>query len=234
MKRFYSEATAEPDVGGFNVALDGKPVRTPGKRPLRLPTRPMGEAIAAEWRNQGDEIAPASMPFTRLANSAVDRTAPHRAQVIEQVAAYAGADLLCYRAEGPAALVERQSAEWQPVLDWLTEVHGATLSVTTGIAPVAQQQDALLAVHTTVAGFDDFRLTGLHAATAPTGSVALALALAAGRIDAEEAWRTAHLDERFQLGRWGGDQEAERRLDSLRGEIAAAARFMALSQGDGC
>jgi chaperone required for assembly of F1-ATPase len=233
VKRFYAAVTAEPGDGDFLVALDGKPVRTPGKRPLRLPTGPMGEAIAAEWRDQGDEIAPQSMPLTRLANSALDRTAPRREQVIEQVAVYAGADLLCYRAEGPAELVERQAAEWQPVLGWLSETHGALLSVTTGIAPVVQQQDALLAILGAVAGFADFRLTGLHAATAAMGSVALGLALAAGRIDAEEAWRAAHLDELYQAGRWGGDEEAESRREALRDDIAAAARFMALSRDDG-
>lgn len=233
MKRFYAEASAEARDGGFIVALDGKAVRTPGKRALRLPTPLLGEAIATEWRDQGDEIAPASMPLTRLANSALDRTAPHRAQVIEQVAAYAGADLLCYRAAGPSVLVERQSGAWQPVLDWLCEVHGAALSVTTGIVPVTQEADALSAVFTVVAGFGDFRLTGLHAATAATGSVALGLALAAGRIGAEETWCTAHLDDLYQAENWGGDEEAERRLDAVRDEIAAAARFLVLCEGDG-
>lgn len=233
MKRFYKEAAAEPGDGVFVVALDGKSVRTPGKQPLRVPTRQMGDAIAAEWRDQGDEIVPVSMPLNRLANSALDSTVPNRAQVIEQVVTYGGADLLCYRAEGPADLIERQSAEWQPVLDWLGTTHGATLTVTSGIVPVAQRPDALLAVFTAVAAFDDFRLTGLHAATAAAGSVALGLALAAGRIDADAAWRAAHLDEFYQESRWGGDAEAASRREALRGDIAAAARFMALTQGDG-
>lgn len=222
-----------PRNGAFVVTLDGRPVRTPGRRPLHLPHRPMGEAVAAEWRDQGEEIAPATMPLTRLANTAVDRTAPLRAQVIEQVASYAETDLLCYRAEEPAELVARQAAEWQPVLDWLAEAHRARLAVTAGVAPVAQERAALLAVFTAVAAFDDFRLTGLHAATAAAGSVALGLALAAGRIDAEQAWRAAHLDELFQAERWGGDTEAERRRDALREEIAAAARFMTLAEEDG-
>jgi len=233
VKRFYKDAAAALQDGAFVVTLDGRPVRTPGRRPLRLPSRRMGEAIAAEWRDQGEEIAPATMPLTRLANSAVDRTAPLRAQVIEQVAAYAETDLLCYRAEGPAELVARQADEWQPVLDWLAEAHRARLAVTAGIAPVAQEQAALLAVFTAVAAFGDFRLTGLHAATAVSGSVALGLALAAGRIDAAQAWRAAHLDELFQAERWGGDAEAERRREALREEIAAAARFMALAEADG-
>lgn len=233
MKRFYAEAAAAPEAGAFTVTLDGRPVRTPGKQALRLPTRPLGEAVAAEWRAQGEAIAPATMPLTRLANSALDRTAPNRAQVIEQVAAYAGADLLCYRAESPEALVARQAATWQPVLDWLARNHRAPLRVTAGIAPVEQDRDALLAIYTTVAAFDDFRLTGLHAATAGCGSVALALALAAGRIDADDAWRAAHLDELFQAERWGGDREAEERREALHVEIAAAARFMALAESDG-
>jgi len=233
VKRFYKEVAAVRGDSGFAVNLDGRPVRTPGRRPLRLPSRPMADAVAAEWRNQGEEIAPATMPLTRLANTAVDRTAPHRAQVIEQVAAYAESDLLCYRAEQPAELVERQAAVWQPVLDWLGAAHGATLAVTAGIAPMPQPRGALLAVFTTVAGFDDFRLTGLHAATAASGSVCLGLALAAGRIGAEEAWRAAHLDELYQMERWGADAEAERRRAALLDEIAAAARFMALAGADG-
>ncbi len=233
MKRFYKEAAAEPGDGAFVVALDGKSVRTPGKQPLRVPTRRMADAIAAEWRDQGDEIVPVSMPLTRLANSALDSTAPNRAQVIDQVSAYGGADLLCYRAEEPADLIERQSAEWQPVLDWLGAAHGATLTVTSGILPVAQPPAALAAIVTVVAAFDDFRLTGLHAATAAAGSVALGLALATGRIDADAAWRAAHLDELYQEGRWGGDAEAASRREALRGEIAAAARFMVIAQDDG-
>ncbi|MEE8333315.1 MAG: ATP12 family protein [Alphaproteobacteria bacterium] len=234
MKRFYKEVTAEPGEGDvFFVALDGKSVRTPGRQPLRVPTRQMGEAIAVEWREQGDEIEPVLMPLTRLANSTVDRTAPNRAQVIEQVAAFGGADLLCYRAEGPADLVDRQSTEWQPVLDWLGTTHGATLNVTSGISPMAQSNDALLAIFTAVAAFDDFRLTGLHAVTAAAGSVALGLALAAGRIDAEQAWRAAHLDDLYQADRWGADADAESRREALRDEITAAAKFIVLTQSDG-
>jgi len=233
MRRFYAEAAAVPGEGGYVVTLDGREVRTPGRRVLRLPTRPMGEAIAAEWREQGEEIEPAGMGLTRLANSALDRTGPNRTLVIGQVAEYGGADLLCYRADAPGELVARQDAAWQPLLDWLAEAHGARLRVTTGVTPIEQARDALLAVFTAVAAFDDFRLTGLHAATASCGSVALGLALAARRIDAEEAWRVAHLDEIFQAGRWGTDSEAEARRCALLEEIATAGRFMALAADNG-
>lgn len=213
------------------VALDGRPVKTPARRTLTLPDEAFASALAAEWNAQGEEVDPPSMRLTRLANTALDRTASLRQQVIDEVAGYAQSDLLCYRADAPAELVALQEQRWQPILDWLAEVHGAPLAVTADIAPLEQEQAALLAVYTTVARHDDFALTGLHTATNLCGSVALGLALACGRIDADEAWACSLLDEHFQAERWGVDAEAKRRWEALRDEIAAAADFLELAHG---
>lgn len=227
-KRAYRGVAVVPLEGGFGIALDGKPVVTPAKARLVLPSRPLAEAVAAEWEAQGPEIDPLAMPLTRLAGSAIDLVGPSRAEVIARTAAYAATDLLCHRADGPAALVARQQAAWQPVLDWAALRYRAALEVTAGVIAVEQPAAALEALRRAVAAYDDMRLTAVAAATAACGSLLLGLALAEGHIDAEAASALSQLDEAYQSERWGEDAEAARRRQALRADIAAAARFLIL------
>lgn len=230
MKRFYRQVAASETAGTYGIVLDGRPLRTPGRQVLGVPTLPLAEAIAEEWRAQDDTIETSTMPLTRLANTAIDRTRPQRARVIEQVAGYGRTDLLCYRASAPPALAELQRARWQPLLDWLTVEYGAALRVTEDIAPLDQPDDSLLAIFTAVARFDDFSLTGLHAAATASGSVVIGLALSRGHIDATEGWSIAQLDELYQSERWGDDAEATARRAGIQDAIAAATAFMMLSR----
>lgn len=226
--RFYREAIAAPADRAFTVLLDGKALRTPKGSPVHLPTRALAEAIADEWTAQGERIEPAQMPMTKLANTALDGVRLHRAQVLADLDRYAGSDLLCYRASEPEALQARQAAAFDPILAWAEATLGARLAVTSGIVPIDQPASARTALADAAQGFDDFSLTALHTATTLLGSLVLGLALAAGRIDAGEAWQQATLDEIFQAERWGVDAEAEARLTARGRALEDAARFLAL------
>ena len=228
VKRFYKHATVTEVERGFGVALDGKPVRTPAKFVLAVPTRALAEAIAAEWQAQGERVDARTLPLTRLASIARDLVAPRRSAVVAEIAKYAGTDLVCYRAEEPAELRRRQHATWQPHIDWATERYGAPLHVTSGVVPVTQPEATLAAYVKAIEAYDTHRLAALHLATAALGSLVLALALVEGRIDAEAAFAAAQLDESFQIERWGEDPEQTRRRAGLREDVALAARFVAL------
>ncbi|MGE0746579.1 MAG: ATP12 family chaperone protein [Rhodospirillales bacterium] len=229
-RRFYRAVAVVEADGGHSIALDGKPVQTPGRSPLAAPTRALADAIAAEWDAQGDTLDPSSLRLTRLANTAIDRVPTQRAAVVAEITGYAGTDLLCYRAAEPAALVARQAAGWQPMLDWFAGRFDAALEVTAGVVPVAQGTGTMNAVLAAVAALDDFTVTGLHAATTACGSVVLGLALAEARLDAEAAWSLSLLDELYQVELWGEDAEAADRRARLRQDIAAAATFMRLAR----
>lgn len=233
MKRFYSQVDMVAEGRTAAVTLDGKAIRTPGRHALELPTVALAEAVAAEWHAQGDEIQPRDMPLTQLANTAIDRTRPHRTQVIEQVASYAETDLLCYRASDPPDLVQIQAERWEPLLDWAAATYESRLQVTKDIAPLQQPKAALLGIFQAVAAYDDFVLTGLHAATAASGSVVIGIALARGHLDAEKGYELAQLDELYQIEKWGEDSDARVRREEIRDVLASAARFMVLCQDAG-
>lgn len=228
MKRFYRNAAVTESEHGFGVALDGKPVRTPARHALTVPSRVLAEAIAAEWQAQGERVDPHTLPLTRLASIALDLVAPQRAEVVAEVAKYAGTDLVCYRAEEPAELRARQQAVWQPLIDWAAQRFDAPLGVTSGVLPVPQPAATLAAFTAAVGAYDTHRLAALHLATAALGSLVLALALVEGRLDAEAAFAGAQLDETFQIERWGEDSEQMKRRANLKDDIALAARFVAL------
>jgi chaperone required for assembly of F1-ATPase len=234
MKRFYREVAIAPAGQGHGILLDGRPLRTPAKRLLIAPSAPLAEALAVEWRAQGDTIRPAAMPLTRLASTTIDRMPEQRQAAIDEVAGYADTDLLCYRAAEPFELVQRQHHAWQPLLDWLSAAYGIRLSVTTSILPIAQPEAARARLRRAIEDLDDWRLVGLHAATTGLGSLVLGLALLGGRIDAEAALATSLLDELFEIERWGSDPEAKRRHAVLRRDVTAAARFLgAVAQPSG-
>jgi chaperone required for assembly of F1-ATPase len=226
-RRFWSEATVRPEGAGFGVALDARALRTPGKAVLCVPTEALGRAIAAEWAAQEGEVRPALMPMTRMANTAIDRVAAARAEVVAEIAGYGGTDLICYRAEGPAALVARQAAAWDPALGWARARFGADLRVTRGVVPVTQPPEALARLGAAVAARDAFGLVGLHDLVAITGSLVLGLGVAEGWIDAAAAFDAAHLDEGWQAELWGEDEEAAEARGLRRAALLDAARFLA-------
>ena len=228
MKRVYRQVTIREAPGGWGIALDARPMRTPAKHELIVPSAALAKAIAAEWDAQHDAIRPATMPLTRLAATAIDRTSAQRDLVVTEAANYAGTDLVCYRAERPPELIARQQAEWQPLVDWAMLRYEANLTVTSGIVPQPQSPAALKAFEAAVAAQDDFRLTALHAITAACGSLVIALALLEDRLDADTAFAVSQLDETFQIEAWGEDAEAAARRQALAEDIAAAARFVQL------
>lgn len=230
-RRFYREATVESGAEGFALSLDGRPARTPGKARLALPTRALGDAVAAEWNGQGETIDPRAMPLTRLANSAIDGVSREMEAVRADLARYAGSDLVMYRAGEPDQLVTAQAAAWDPVLAWAHEALGARFVLSQGVMFVEQPERALALVRVALdAETSAFALGALHVMTTLTGSVLIALMHAAGRLSAEDAWAAAHVDEVFQESRWGEDHEAMVRRAARQAEFEWASRFLALSR----
>jgi chaperone required for assembly of F1-ATPase len=203
-------------------------VRTPAKAELAVPTRALAEAIAAEWEGQAERIDAATMPLTRLVNTAIDSVAARMSQVQADIAAFAMSDLVCYRADEPEPLVQRQRQHWDPILAWAREALGARFEVATGLMPVAQPEQARAAVAAALDGLDAFRLAALHVMTTLTGSALLALAHARGALTAEAAWAAAHVDEDFQISQWGEDTQAAVRRARRWAEMQAASRLLAL------
>lgn len=233
-KRFYQAASAvQAEDGRWAVALDGRRAKTPGKRDLMVATLAFGTAIAEEWQAQVGVIDPAKMPLTRLANTAIDGVAGREASVVADIVKYAGSDLLCYRADGPERLVRLQSALWDGVLAWARERHGVSFSVQTGLMPVPQPAELGRGISVALAGHDAFGLAALHVMTTLMGSAVLAMAVAGRHLTAEEAWHAAHVDEDWQIEQWGEDAEAAARRQRRWGEMAAAARLLALLETGG-
>ena len=227
-RRFWTDASAVPVEGGFTVHLDARPVRTPLKAPLVLPTRALAEAVAAEWQAQERKVDPQTMPFTRTANSAIDKVAPQQEAVAEMLASYGGSDLLCYRAEGPDDLVTRQAEAWDPILDWAAKTLGARLLVTTGVMHVDQSDASLARLAERVDVLTAFQLSAFHDLVAMSGSLVLALAVTHGRLTAEDAWTLSRIDEDWQISLWGEDEEAAEVAALKRAAFLQADRFYGL------
>ena len=229
-RRFYKSASVAPVENGWGILLDGKPLRSPAKRPFVLPTKGLADAIAEEWAAQGEQVVQPSMPLMQYAATAVDRLADDRASLVEEIAGYGRSDLVCYRAEEPPSLVQRQERVWQPLIVWAAERYDIALNVTAGVVAVEQPAHTLATFRRVLEACDLFALTALAAATSAAGSLVIALALAEDRIGPEEAAEAALLDELFQAEKWGSDPEAERRRAAIRADLAAAKRFHALSR----
>lgn len=228
MKRFYADAAAEAVEGGWQVVLDGRPVRTPARSLHVVPTRALGEAIAAEWRAQGDRVDPRSMPLTGLANAAIDRVAPDREAFAAGLAQYGESDLLCYRADTPAKLVLLQAEAWDPVLAWARRRYDVEFEITTGVIHRRQPQDAVDRLARAVRSRSPFELAALSPLVTIGGSLILALALVEGAMSADAAWAAATVEDRWQAEQWGEDAEAKAALDNRQREFGAAHHFLAL------
>jgi chaperone required for assembly of F1-ATPase len=230
MKRIWTTATARPAGRSFFIMLDDRLLKKPGGAPLTVPVQALAEAIAEEWRQAGldrQEISPEDLPLTRLATTAQDRVQHARADIIGQLAAYGLHDLLCYRAETPA-LAAQEHELWQPWLDWAAAHYGIRLATGTGITPIPQPPDTTQNFSRALENLEIFQLAALGVAVPAMGSLVLGLALAAGALDADTAFRLATLDEAFQAQQWGIDEDAEQRRQTIRAELALCRRFMDL------
>jgi chaperone required for assembly of F1-ATPase len=218
-------------AGSFAITLDDKPVRTPSGRPLAAPTREIAEVIAAEWQAQQELIDPLSMPMTRLANSVVDAVVDRVEAVTDDVAKYLGTDLLFYRAGHPEALVAREAAHWDPIVFWAADTLGAHFMLAEGIVHVRQPEPAVAAARAALPG-DPWSIAAVHVVTTLTGSALLALALLRGKLDADQVWNAAHVDEDWNIEQWGADEEVAARRRARLVDFAAAARIIkALNPG---
>ena len=231
--RFYKEARAGEGSDGFPVLLDGRPVRTPARLPLAAPHRGLAEAVAAEWDAQHETVDPAMMPLTRLANAIIDGVAAAPEPVAAEIEDYLGTDMLFYRASEPAELVAKQGQHWDPVLEWARETFGARFVLSEGVMHVHQPVEAIAAVAAAIprggSGVEDiWRLGALSVVATLTGSGLLALALAAGRLSTDETWAAAHVDEDWNMERWGKDEAALERRAYRFAEMQAAAAVLAV------
>lgn len=220
MKRFYKNANYQPDRYGFIITLDGKIIKTPGQTPLLATTEKMAARIRDEWQAQGEHIDSTTMPVTRFLNTMIDRVSGRREAVIDELAAFGPTDLVCYRADNPAELVEAESTHWDPPLSWLFDTYGIKLQTVMGVCPLKQDEKALFTLRQLIAGHSDARLTGLHTATTVSGSVVLGLAYIAGAFSKDDLWAASMVDEDFQISKWGEDIEAAKRRESLKSELA--------------
>jgi chaperone required for assembly of F1-ATPase len=225
MKRFYKEVTV---AAAYTIRLDGRSVKTPLRVPLTLPSAALAEAVAGEWRGQGETVEPHAMPLTKLANTAIDRVAGHKAEIVAKIVSYAN-DLLCYRAAAPEDLVQRQSETWDPLLAWAGDRYGVRFNTGTALRHIAQPPETLATLRRAVSAYDPFQLAALHNAAAILGSLVLTLALAEDCLDAETAFAISQLDERYQAEKWGGDAEAMARAEALAAELSTCADFFKLA-----
>ena len=226
-KRFYKAVSVEQEGDAFSVRLDGKPVRTPGRALLALPTEAAARLVAAEFEAQDEVIDPVAMPAMRLVNTAIDGVAADPQAVLEDILRFASSDLLCYRADGPQGLIDRQNRHWDPVLDWTRGTLGARFNLAEGVIHIEQPREsiAVLGAHLAQRA-EPLRLAAVHLMTSLTGSALLALAVERGGLVAEEAWQAAHVDEDWQIEHWGQDSEAVARRSLRKRDFMAAAGLL--------
>lgn len=222
-QRFYKGVSVTQGENGYTIELDGKAVKTPARQPLAVPTAALATLIAREWAGQVDVIDPATMPVTRLVNTALDGIAGDSEPVFDDIVRFSGTDLLCYRADSPQRLVERQSDRWNPVIDWAAHALGARFILAEGVMHQEQPREAIAAVAAALRKYDTpLQLASLHTITTLTGSAILALAFAEGRLPIADIWALAHLDEDWTIEHWGSDEEAEQRRAQRFAEFQAA------------
>ena len=228
MKRFWKDVSVEPASPGWTIRLDQRPVKTPARAALIVPTETLAKAIAGEWRSVEDEINPRAMPLTGIANAAIDRVAPDRQAFGNGLARYAEADLACYRADGPRPLVDRQDQQWDKLLGWARRRYDVDFATTTELKHVAQPPATVERLGHAIVAVDSFRLAAMSPMVTISGSLIAALAVLEKAISPKQAWEAISVDERWQLEQWGADAEAEAALENRRRDFMAAARFLDL------
>jgi chaperone required for assembly of F1-ATPase len=230
MRRFYADVSVARGDAGFALRLDGRVVKTPARHIVAAPVAALADALAAEWRAQGEQVDPATMPLTRLANTIIDGIADAPGPVAAEIKKYLGTDMLFYRAGTPAGLVARQAAAWDPILDWARTALSARFVLSEGFAHLAQPEAAIAAAGAAFPS-DPWRLGALSAITTLTGSALIALAVLHQRLSPDAAWAAAHVDEDWNMDAWGRDTSTLDRRAFRFTEMQAAAKVLEALRG---
>ena len=228
MKRFYEDISVLKQDKMYVVMLDGKTIKTPQKNLCLLSTRVMADAVAKEWEDQDKNIDPASMPMTKMINTAIDRVKVRRNEIITELVNFSCSDQICYRADNPQELVDLQNKIWNPLLRRLKKVHNIELKFTVGIVFQEQDPKQLMKIKKLIEGIEDFALMAFYGMVTVCGSITIGLNLFEGYISTDEAWKAGHLDENFQVSKWGNDQDADDRRANLKDELENSVRFHSL------
>ena len=232
MKRFYEQVALQKSTDGYGLLLDGRALKTPMKTTLMVPGKSLAEAIQAEWQAVEDEIAPMAMPMTALAFTCIDRVMTQRDELVRQMVQYAGNDLICYREDGDQLLAEKQNQSWNRWTEWAASELGMKFQMTAGIMPIDQPAGVAEKAAEQLAELSDWHVTLLVRLASLGGSFTLAMAFIKGAMDAQEFYQLSHLDELYQMEKWGADAEAQERLDGIMSEYEACGQFLGLLLGD--
>jgi chaperone required for assembly of F1-ATPase len=226
MNKFYNEVSVKANEDGHQILLDGRGVKTPAKNLLVVPTESLANAIAHEWDEQVDKVLPDTMPLTRLANTAIDRVRDNLMHVVDEISAFGGSDLICYRASSPPDLQARQKKLWNPYIVWARKIIQIELVVTEGVMPIKQNEDTLDFLKAYVMNGDEFSLSGLHTLVSITGSLIIGLAIMNGAVSPEKGWKACNVDNDFQKEQWGEDDEATEKMLEKQAMLLSAAHYM--------
>lgn len=224
-KRFWKEVFVSELEGGFGVALDDKPIKTPAKNILLVPTYELATFVADEWINVGEEINPQTLRFTKLCNASIDSMPDKFEAVVEMLSDYADTDLLCHKSESPEGLVLRQTRIWDPVLTWVEQKHGLKFNQTVGILPVAQPPETREVLKSWLNSLNKFEMMACHDLTVMSGSIIVAKAVCDNYLSASEAWEVSRVDEDWQTEQWGVDEEAEKAANIKFDDFFAATKL---------
>ncbi len=227
-KRFYKNVAVINEKGEYAITLDDRKIKTPMKMALTVSNEQLANAIAAEWEQQKEFIDSETMIITKMTNTAIDRVAPRKTEIIEELVTYAGSDLICYRAEEPASLVETEKQNWDPFLTWFKDEKEINLKLATGIIHVQQDPEVLEKITHLYEPLDEFALTALYNITTMLGSALLPLSYALGHGNEQQIWSAAHIEEDYQIARWGEDEQAALRRAKRKAEFDQTTAFYSL------
>jgi chaperone required for assembly of F1-ATPase len=232
MRRFWKDVALEQSSFGYAVRLDGRPVKTPARNELALPTRQLADAVVAEWEAVEKTVDPMRMPMTGFANAAIDRVGPERATFVEAISAYGATDLFCYRAGAGEPLAARQAEVWEPWLDWARKRYDIAFTVVEGIMPQPQPPETMIRLKAAVASRGTFELAAMAKLAHLSGSLVATLAVVERAGAADALWAAACLDEIWQEELWGEDYFATKNRNDREAEFMQAPRFLDLLRVD--
>ncbi len=243
IRRFYNDVTlaqvSGAEVpGAWQVLLDGRGVKTVGGAAQIAPTHSLGEALAAEWRLQGDTIDPASLPLRDLTDYAIDVVAADPATIVQGMVSYGETDTLCYRADPGEPLHAHQLAVWEPLLTRFEAAHNIAFVRVSGILHRDQPPETLAVLRARLLTLDPFTLAAAETMTTLAASLVIALTAldASGEDDPltqsqaawQAAWQTVCLEEEWQAELWGRDEDAEHRRARRESDFLRACAFTQL------
>mgnify|MGYP001206920576 FL=1 len=205
--------------GKYLLNINNKSLKTPDGNIIELPSIKLAKILLKDYESSFKSKPLNIVRPIKITNTAIDKIKPNNIFYINEITDNLNNDMICYFANSPVELVDLQNKDWLPLINYMKSSYNIELIYTSKLFSINQKPDSLLKLKNILNEINIFKLSAIYTLSQITKSIIISLALVNNKISAKKAFENSNLEELYQISKWGKDEEAFDRLNTIKVDI---------------